>query len=100
MQPILTSSCATTGCHRGATAKAGLDLSAGKAHAALVGVEATQCSDGRLLVEPGAPSESYVMDKITNTDLCSGGKMPKNGTLPSGDAATIANWICGGAPDN
>jgi hypothetical protein len=59
-------------------------------------VQAAQCSDGRLRVLPGQPSESYLMDKLMGTQLCAGKKM----VLPEADIETIAAWICAGAPDN
>ena len=77
----------------------GLDLTTGNAHAELVDVDSVQCQN-RKLVLPGSPSESYLMDKMLNVDLCSGTKMPKLGTLPAADIQIVSDWICSGAPDN
>jgi hypothetical protein len=100
VQPILTANCATTGCHKGVMPQEGLDLTAAKSYEALVGVAATQCNDGRKLVEPGKPEQSYVVDKIQNVDLCFGTRMPKLASLGDAQIETIVNWICAGAPDN
>jgi hypothetical protein len=100
VQPIFTASCAQNGCHKGIAAQGGLDLSAGKAYADLVNVTAAQCSDQRKLVLPGQPSQSYLIDKMMNVDICSGTKMPKVGLLPPSQITTIADWICAGAPNN
>jgi hypothetical protein len=100
VQPIFTAKCATNGCHAGAKPQEGLNLTVGKAHAGLVGVTADQCNDGRKRVQPGQPTESYLVDKIMNVDLCFGTRMPKLSSLPQGDVETIVNWICEGAPDN
>jgi hypothetical protein len=100
VQPIFTASCAQAGCHKGIAAQQGLDLSAGKAYADLVNVAASQCSDQRKLVLPGQPSQSYLIDKLMNVDICFGTRMPKLAALPSGQINTIASWICEGAPNN
>jgi hypothetical protein len=100
VQPIFTASCAANGCHKGVMPQEGLDLTSGKAYQELVNVNATQCNDGRKLVLPGQPSQSYVIDKMMGVDLCFGTKMPKLGMLPSTQVETVANWICAGAPNN
>lgn len=100
VQPILTASCATAGCHKGVMPQQGMDLSAGNAYGEIVGVAASECNDGRLRVSPGKPDQSYLLDKIQNKDLCSGTKMPKLSSLPAASVETIANWICGGALNN
>jgi hypothetical protein len=100
VQPIFTQSCATNGCHKGAMPQQGMNLSAGQAYQEIVNVTAAQCSDGRKRVLPGQPSESYLIDKMMDVDLCSGTKMPKLSMLGSGTIATVSNWICAGAPNN
>ena len=100
VQPILTASCAKTACHTGSLPKAGLDLSAGNAHGELVGVPSVQCDD-RLLVVPGAPTESYLMNKVMNVDLCgTSKKMPPSGSLSDTQLQTLSDWICAGALDD
>jgi hypothetical protein len=100
VQPIFTSKCATMACHGGVMPPEGLDLRTGKSYAKLVGVTATECSDGRMRVLPGAPDQSYLVDKLLGIDLCFGSKMPKTGGVADADIATISNWICEGAPND
>lgn len=97
--PLLEAGCAERGCHGGAMPKEGLDLRAMASFEDLVGVLATQCDDGRLLVDPGAPERSYLMQKLLGTDMCSGSLMPK-GSMPftASELATVSSWICSGAP--
>ncbi len=80
-----------------------MSLEAGKAYGNLVGVAEHRVRE-RLRVEacgadPG-PS-SYLVAKITGTDICQGSKMPKVG---SADRRTeiqqITDWIAEGAPNN
>jgi hypothetical protein len=65
----------------------------------------TTCNDGRKLVTPGDPTHSYVLDKLTNHDLCNGVAMPKGldtgwNELPADTLQTLTDWICQGANDN
>ena len=104
VQSIFTAHCASNGCHGGPSPKEDMSLEVGEAHANLVGVEANQCVDGRLRVDPGTPDDSYLIHKLTAVDICAGVQMPSVGG-PSGDLdadqiATIAAWICQGAIDN
>jgi hypothetical protein len=75
----------------------GLDLSSeSAAQSALVGMEASQCSDGRLRVDPGAPSASYLVQKLTGVGMCSGSRMPKSGSgLTPAEIDTVRAWIAG-----
>jgi hypothetical protein len=99
--PLLADGCAAMGCHAGAKPKEGLDLRVAAGYGDLVHVPASQCQDGRLLVDPGAPEASYLLQKMLGVDLCSGTLMPKaDAPLPEADIATISAWICAGAPDN
>ncbi len=100
VEPFIVPNCAGMGCHRpmgpndGAE---GLNLSSGAGYAALVEVPSSQCG-ARMLVASGSPSTSYLVDKITGTNLCSGSKMPKNGPgLTPDQRQTLSNWICSGA---
>jgi hypothetical protein len=68
---------------------------------ALVNVAAADCSDQRVIVKPGDPSASYLVDKLLGADLCSGARMPLKGTpLSDASMATIEAWICQGAANN
>lgn len=99
--PILTAKCATVGCHAGIRPQAELSLTEATAYAELVGIPTSQCSDGRLRVVPGAPAESYLLDKILGVDLCAGTRMPKAGPpLQPSELEAISAWICAGAPSD
>lgn len=89
--PIFGKNCSGEVCHSGAWGGAG-------AHRTLVDVTARECCDGRKLVRPGDPKDSYVIQKLRGTDLCNGGKMPLGRTIDERDVATIEDWICEGAP--
>jgi hypothetical protein len=68
---------------------------------ALVNVVAADCTDQRVIVKPGDPSASYLVDKLLGVDLCSGARMPLRGTpLSDASMATIEAWICQGAANN
>jgi hypothetical protein len=98
--PILTSSCATNGCHKGANPQQNLDLTAAGAYQDLVNVPAQQCNDGRKRVLPGDASQSYLIDKMLGINMCAGTQMPKQNKLPSEQIDTVVSWICAGAPNN
>ena len=68
---------------------------------ALINVPATDCTDGRVIVKPGDPSHSYLVQKLAGVQMCSGERMPRLGT-PLSDASMkkIEDWICQGAPNN
>ena len=100
LQPILTASCATTGCHTGNLPKASLNLGAGKAYGALVDVPSSACA-GKVRVTPGEVDKSYLINKLTGVGMCAGTQMPKaGGALPAADIDTFKRWICNGAADN
>ena len=93
------------GCHQDAstTANRRLDLrSPAAAYADLLDDSAPQ-STGFPLVSPGYPGASYLIQKLTANDEGDalhgvlGERMPRNGTLPHVDAATLAMWIATGA---
>lgn len=69
------------------------------AYASLVDVTSTQCAD-RLLVAPGSPSTSYLIDKLKGTNMCAGSRMPKAGPLTQAQINLVENWITAGAIDN
>ena len=97
VEPMLADACTGLGCHSGPAPASGLDLSPGQVHANLVGVPSTQCAD-RMLVEPGQPGASYLMDKVLGVNLCFGTKMPKAAPdLTDAEIATLSEWICRGA---
>jgi hypothetical protein len=59
------------------------------------------CQPPRVLVSPGAPAESYLLDKLTGVGMCPGSqRMPIGPPLAPSQIQTIADWICAGAPDD
>lgn len=95
---VLNVSCASAGCHSGATPPAGLDLSA-SAYSRLVNVASTEVPSLRRIV-PGDPASSYLIQKIEGTAAV-GARMPFGG--PFLDATTISRiraWVSAGAPNN
>ena len=100
VQPILTASCAKTTCHTGPNPRAQLDLTAGAAHAELVGPISIACTMDAPLIAAGQPSESYFMKKILGSELCAGKRMPPSASLPEDQIKTISDWICAGALDD
>jgi hypothetical protein len=85
-------------CH-GSTRPAGeLSLAAGESYGALVNVPSRGCPDARARVVPGDADASYLAQKLTGVDICSGNRMPVGGRgLTAAELSTIAGWICGGA---
>jgi hypothetical protein len=68
---------------------------------ALINVAAADCPDQRVRVKPGDPTASYLVDKLLGVNLCSGTRMPPQGTpLSDADMALIEAWICQGAANN
>jgi hypothetical protein len=95
---VFTPSCATAGCHSGATPQAGLNLEAANSFAMLVGVASTQDA-GVQRVNPGNPNLSYLITKLEGAGA-SGGQMPPGGALPAAEITTIRQWITDGAIDD
>ncbi|NUO48699.1 MAG: hypothetical protein HOV80_07575 [Polyangiaceae bacterium] len=98
--PIFQTKCATSGCHTGSLPDGGMNLGADNAYEATVNHATKSCSGDRVRIIPGDPAESYLWDKIQNTDLCgTSGKMPPSGKpqLTAEQKTVITAWICGGA---
>ncbi len=99
--PALAQACTSAGCHAGMRPKEDLSLELSKSYAELVNVTSSQCGGARKLVVPGAPSSSYLLQKLLDVDVCSGTQMPKAGqSLPQSQLDAISAWICSGAPNN
>jgi len=114
---IFKTSCIFSGCHNGGATKAGkIDLrTATDAHTNLVGVASVvDTSGGRVLVEPGDVSKSYLMVMLqaikpadanppTVDPVTTIGFMPQNtGGQPicQEKRDAIARWITAGAQNN
>ncbi len=90
--PILSSSCAGEVCH---------GSSGWGDYAAVTGAHSRECCDGRPLVVPGSPDDSYLVHKLRGHGMCMGVPMPKNAApLSPAQMQTIYDWICLGAKDN
>jgi hypothetical protein len=83
-------------CHTniGRTPASGLNLAAGAAYAALVGVGSVG-KPGAKLVVPGDPDASYLVQKLEGDPGIVGKRMPRNGPpyLTSGQMLVIRRWI-------
>ena len=103
VQPIFTAGCTTRFCHGADSQVALLNLSAGAAHGALVGVGsvAAACS-AQVRVRPGQPDQSYLLWKLAGAGPCVAGvRMPKGAAaLAAGEVNVIRTWIAEGARPN
>jgi hypothetical protein len=64
-----------------------------------VGKSSTACCDQRWLIEPGRPSQSHIVQSLTDQGACVP-RMPLGGELSDSAIATIVAWICQGAREN
>ncbi len=102
VQPILDANCATAGCHANFQPASALDLSRDHARDSLLKMSIQDPK--RSLVEPGNPTGSYLIIKLTGNGA-SGVQMPrtydgKPGQLPESDIQVIKDWIVAGAPSD
>ncbi len=98
--PLLNTNCG--GCHAGASPPDNLDLSTGKAYAALVGVNSFGCGSVKRVVASSS-ANSYLVGKLNGTQVAGclvGGKMPLGGSLSTAQIATVTAWINAGALNN
>lgn len=64
-----------------------------------IGLPSLECCNERLLIEPGHPERSYVLQKLRGTELCGGARMPlDHPPFNESDLQTVSDWICQGAP--
>jgi hypothetical protein len=58
------------------------------------------CNPG-LLVAPGDPAHSYLVNKLTGVGMCPNSqRMPLGTALTEAQIQTIVDWICAGALDD
>lgn len=95
---VFTPSCALSGCHSGASPKAGQDLSAGKAYAQIVNVRSVEST--RLRIAPGDPDGSYLISKVRGDATITGSRMPLGGALPPDREKLLVDWVRRGAPND
>jgi hypothetical protein len=98
---IFTPRCAIAGgCHAGADAPHGQDLSEGRTYASIVDVASAEVPEF-LRVEPGDPDNSYLLMKVSGDPRIAGERMPFGGPyLELAEIDSIRQWIEAGAPDN
>lgn len=101
MQHIFDRSCNTYGCHAGAEAETGLDLSAGVSYAMLIDAPSAQLAS-MARVTPGASEDSYLVHKLDGTHVEAGGSgdaMPPDLPfgLDPGEIDRVRAWIDAGA---
>jgi len=82
-------------CHSGATPSGGLSLDdATISETSLVNIVANCSNNNSLLVEPGSPSTSVLIEKLANANPNCGGVMPPNGNqINAQDLQIISDWI-------
>jgi hypothetical protein len=86
VQPILQSCVGNGACHQNSYTKWTTLLASG-------------CIS-RKVIDPGHPESSYILNKLTNTNICVGDPMPKTipwKPLPPEQIQLISDWICQGA---
>lgn len=93
------------GCHVSEEENGGyqrLNLHENFAYRALIDVPTTACDGTRTRVRPGSIRDSYIYNKLTDTDLCDEGQAMPIGRMPWPEAriAALGRWICQGALDN
>ncbi len=96
---IFTPSCALSGCHAGATPQQGMDLSAGRSYASIVGVKATESTRAR--IAPFDVAGSYLLSKVAGDATITGSRMPLGGPyLPDTKQQLLVDWVRRGAPND
>lgn len=101
-EQVFAQSCAQGACHTDEARAGGLSLEADSSYTSLVGVEpstASARSDGMLLVAPGDPERSFLLNKLDG-NLGPGDGAPMHGADPlraRADAALVRAWINAGA---
>lgn len=100
-------SCVFGGCHESGSAKGGLNLESSNLHAQLVNVGASDSkasARGKLLVVPGDPDASFLVQKLAGTMGRDEGNLMPDGTEepidPACRIAMLRQWISDGALDN
>ena len=96
---VFTPTCATAGCHQGASAPQGLRLEEAVSYAMLVNVASSE-DPGVLRIAPGNPDASYLVQKLEGSASV-GAQMPLNAApLPQATIDVIRQWITDGAMDD
>lgn len=94
--PIFREQCVS--CHFSREGATGLDLRPQFAYTSLVGRKSLMANE--LLVKPGEPEHSFLIEKISDTPRV-GQKMPSYGSiLTPRQSQSIVEWVRQGAKDN
>jgi hypothetical protein len=97
---VLQPSCVFATCHAGGPSPAGsLSLDRDVAHASLVDVPSSVVAHG-ILVVPGDPEASYIMEKLLVAMPAAGESMPPDAALDSERIELVRAWIEAGAADD
>ncbi len=102
VQAIFNASCTFLRCHGNGFIAGDLDLEDGQSFDQIVGVAPFNSSArevGLLLVDPGAPANSFILVKVAGTPPAEfGSQMPLGGrVLSESEVRTIRDWIDSGA---
>ena len=100
VQAIFNEHCIS--CHsdayEGGRPVAGLDLAEGNMPRNTIAARSGQLSDGTLLINPGRPDESYLVEKIAVDEPTRGSRMPhRMPPLSDEEIETIRSWVLDGA---
>lgn len=106
VQPVLSGSCAFSGCHGPTRANPGakpMVLAEGQAYDNIVGVSAAE-APAMQRIQPGQPDASYLIHKLQGTHLTVGGsgsQMPLGGApLSKATIDRLRAWVAAGALRN
>ena len=93
-QEVFAKSCAFSSCHsNAASASAGLNLHNEEALLDMIDRPSAQ-DPSKMLIVPGAPQSSYLIDKMRGINLYSGtDSMPPGSTLCESKIALVEEWI-------
>ncbi len=103
---VFANSCAFSSCHGGGAPQADLDLSTpDAAYASLIDMPSLTGSSGKILVSPGQPDSSYLLDKLKGIGIESNESFPDATPMPPSQGGlcepsitAISDWIAQGAP--
>ncbi len=98
---IFDPGCASCHTDVGRTPSSGLNLKAGSSFRALSNVPSV-AKTGAVLVIPGNPNGSYLIQKLEGDAGIVGGRMPRTGPpfLTDAQVKMIRDWIAAGAPNS
>ena len=95
---IFSQSCAFSTCH-GGSAGAPFLTDSEAAYTSLVGAESTD-KEGAILVIPGDPDNSYLVQKMEDDSGIEGDAMPPSSPLGTDVIERVRSWIEDGAQEN